>query len=114
MVALPQDASVYIEYIIHHRENVLAPWIAGPAVDLYAAGIYTILLVRYWCLEKAYHIDNRRVVVLVSVVAVLSALKTAAALYIMFLMSVELNGDTFGWAIAAFKHWVCFSSPSLS
>jgi hypothetical protein len=102
----PQE---YLNYLITHKDNVLAPWIAGCSADLYAAGFYTGMVVRYF--TRTAPKDTRKTTTLVLVVFILSTYKTAAALYILFLCSVVLNGKQPQLAVAELTNWVMVTSP---
>jgi hypothetical protein len=49
---------------------------------------------------------SRKVTILVCVVAILSACKTAAALYVLFLNAVILSDDPLRLAVAELNNWV--------
>lgn len=102
----PQD---YLEYLLTHKGDVLAPWIAGCCADLYAAGIYTGMVVRYF--TRTAPTDTRKTVALILIVFILSAYKTAAALYILFLCSVTLNGNQPQLAVAFLTNRVSAHPP---
>jgi hypothetical protein len=101
MSAFPED---YFNYLIAHKDEILAPWIAGSSVDLYAAGIYTGMVVHYF--TRTAPKDNRKTIALVVVVFLLSTYKTAAALYILFLFSIVLNGNPSQLALTSLTNWV--------
>jgi hypothetical protein len=107
-ITSPTALTDYLSYLITHKDNVLAPWIAGCSADLYAAGIYTGMVVRYF--TRTAPKDTRKTTILVVVVFVLSTYKTAAALYILFLCSVILNGNEDQLAVASLGNWVCHPS----
>lgn len=100
----------YIEYVLAHKTSVLAPWIIGPLVDIYAAGIYTNLVIKYFINLSPN--ASRPITLLVALVALLSAIKTGVALYVLFVNAVILNGDTLRWAIAVYQNPVCFYTVS--
>lgn len=99
----PQE---YIAYLISHRGTLIAPWVAGCVVDLYAAGIYTGMVVRYFTRSDVPK-DTSNTRLLVILVAVLSTYKSAAALYILFLISIILSTDQVRLAVASLTNGVC-------
>jgi len=100
----PQDYLDYLNYVITHKGELLAPWIAGCCADLYAAGIYTNMVVRYF--TRTAPKDNSKTIALILLVFVLSAYKTATALYILFLCAVVFNGDPYQLAVVSQTNWV--------
>lgn len=90
---------------IENRRKTLAPWIAGCALDIFGAGIFASLLLRYFANRAMKRSGSRRLTIFVCVVAILSIFKTAAALYVLFLNSVTLNGDIVGLALAEIQNW---------
>ncbi|PVF99760.1 hypothetical protein CPB86DRAFT_276077 [Serendipita vermifera] len=104
----PQD---YIHYLITNRKATLAPWVSGCALDIFGAGIYFSHLVRYFMSPTVRRPGSRKVTILVCVVAVLSACKTAAALYVLFLNAILLSEDPLRLAVAELNNWVMVIEP---
>jgi hypothetical protein len=107
MSAFPQE---YLDYLITHKETILAPWVAGCSVDLYAAGLYTGMVVRYF--TRTAPGDKPKTTALVVLVFILSTYKTAGALYVLFLLSIVLNGNPSQLAVTSLTSWVIMFSPS--
>lgn len=103
MSAIPQD---YLNYLTTHTNNILVPWIAGCSVDIFAAGIYMGMVVRYFTYSAPK--DSRKTTALVVVIFILSTYKTGAALYILFLCSTVFNGDQSQLAVATLTNWVVY------
>ncbi|KAG8830493.1 hypothetical protein FRC17_004814 [Serendipita sp. 399] len=58
--------------------------------------------------------DTPRIVFLVCLVAVFTTLKSAAALYILFLNSIVLSDSPLKLAVASFHNWVMVTSPLMT
>lgn len=99
MSSAPPSPQQYLDYLLTHKDAILAPWIAGSIADLYAAGILTSMVVRYFTRSDVPK-DSSKTRILVILVSILSAYKSAAALYILFLCSVILSGDQLKLAVA--------------
>lgn len=117
--SMDTDITKYLDYLQTHRNKVLAPWIAGPIIDIFAAGIYCSMLFSYFSSlhqrvqdrREGYGgwTEQRKRTFLICVVAALSAYKTATAIYILFLNAFYLNGNPSLLAFAAYQNWVCRS-----
>ncbi|KIM22940.1 hypothetical protein M408DRAFT_28291 [Serendipita vermifera MAFF 305830] len=108
-MSVPPSPQEYLQYLITHKDTVLAPWVAGCVADLYAAGIFTSMVVRYFSRSDVPK-DSNKTRMFVVLVAVLSAYKSAAALYILFLFSVILSGDQVRLTVATLTNVVLVTS----